>query len=482
MTARPALASFLAVVLLAAFPVAGRAAPSADLAVRARAILAEHCTACHGEKPDRTTFAVLDHEQMVKTDRPALALELIESGSMPPGQHEKLSDEEINILRKWVAAGAVAYPRQYDDEFAYRTILADIETLTKANAASVSAVRYLSLHHLATEKTWDALSRGREDFLKGFRQVVKEGAPLPIPVDATETIFRFDLREAGWHHKPFKKIALNGDINGPADGNLFDLALLEYPFGVLPRGSATFDDLSTKFLKPAGQVRPIPFIRGDWFVNAVATKPFAEELGDLILPFQAIPPGILKPRPQVEASPLKLPVASATAVPIPAIDSLYGPDHSPVVPRGLVIGTFDFSFDRPRVKFSPGDKLRLRLKADDKLFYEMMWIDSDAKIATFTFVEKNEAGKTAELILPEKDDVLGVVLGKEKFLLFVSTREFTLCERWRPTVANKPIERTVHPIFKLEKKGELWLPSLADAGVARVTASIEIVARADKKK
>src|SRR5688500_10478872 len=97
---RPALC----VVALAASVASGQApatAKKADLTVKARRILVEHCSACHGEKPSPSTLGVLDHGQLLRSDgivpfiRPgdpkaSQALALIEEGSMPPGRLAKV--------------------------------------------------------------------------------------------------------------------------------------------------------------------------------------------------------------------------------------------------------------------------------------------------------------------------------------------------------------------------------------------------------
>ena len=92
------------------------------------------------------------------------------------------------------------------------------------------------------------------------------------------------LREAGWDHKPFDKLNNAGMVAGPADGTLFDVVLMEYPFGVLPTAVKEAEKLGEKFLGPAKQVRPFAFVRGDWFVEASTTAPLVNDLRELIKP------------------------------------------------------------------------------------------------------------------------------------------------------------------------------------------------------
>ena len=65
---------------------------------------------------------------------------------------------------------------------------------------------------------------------------------------------------------------------GPSAINRFDLILLEYPYGVVPTSSEVFTRLADEFLGPASQVRPLAFVRADWFIAAVTRPPLFEDL------------------------------------------------------------------------------------------------------------------------------------------------------------------------------------------------------------
>ena len=85
-----------------------------DLAIRSRAILNKYCGACHKEGSVRSSMSVLDHKQLVgnripppfvsKTGARSQVLEFLDDGSMPPAGHLRPSDDEINVLKQWVAA------------------------------------------------------------------------------------------------------------------------------------------------------------------------------------------------------------------------------------------------------------------------------------------------------------------------------------------------------------------------------------------
>src|SRR5262249_4149077 len=93
----------------------------------------------------------------------------------------------------------------------------------------------------------------------------KRGLARPAAVEPTHTVFRVDLRELGWDRPLLRKGADSGH-------NLFDLALLEYPFGVVVPESPAYQALLREYVAPAGVARPVPCVRADWFVST-ATQP-----------------------------------------------------------------------------------------------------------------------------------------------------------------------------------------------------------------
>src|SRR5207244_7721456 len=92
-----------------------------------------------------------------------------------------------------------------------------------------------------------------------------------------------DIRRLGWNRQPFVEVRGEGKKEA-SPVTLFDLALLEYPYGTVYEASETFDQLAEEFLLPAGQVRPIPYVRADWFVSVATLAPLYEDF--LQLPFE----------------------------------------------------------------------------------------------------------------------------------------------------------------------------------------------------
>ena len=84
-----------------------------------QSILAAHCTECHGKDTQEQGLDLTTVSAMLRggetgpafvrgAPEASLLVNLITSGKMPPDEDERLDEEEIDILRKWIAAGAPA--------------------------------------------------------------------------------------------------------------------------------------------------------------------------------------------------------------------------------------------------------------------------------------------------------------------------------------------------------------------------------------
>ncbi len=464
-----------------------------DLTLKARAILDKHCSECHAGKPTNpSTLQVRDHAQMVKTGGPATfitpgkplasqALDLVETGAMPPGRHEKLSKQDVDVLRSWIEAGAGAYPAQYDDEYAHAMILKDVEN-GPGTEAWFPNTRYLSLHHLVEGRTPTKFIDARKEFLDEVKLLIKETARQPQPIDPSATIFRIDLQSSGWDAKPFKRLSLKDGKwveDGRANANLFDVVLLEYPHIVIPDGSTTFDSLVTKFIARSKQVRPAAFVRGDWFVNTAGSFPLAKDLRTLYsILGNKLPPGLETPRDPRASAPAG-PIADKS-VRLPALDAWYTKDLEN--PNGgvekLIVGTFDFKTKAVRTSFNPDDRFTVKYTADTAFYGQFIWIDSAnsiGRIATSDFVGKDKAGG-AEATAP---DGLGETPGIEQIRVYASPQTFPVGEHWVASDAKPPIERMYHPFFVPEKAraGNGFVVPTDHARAIRKTVTIEIVAK-----
>jgi serine/threonine-protein kinase len=213
---------------------------------------------------------------------------------MPEPPRPALSTDEVDAVRKWIVAGAPAFP---DDvakpieekkdpvlkdvagvDYVLKQILADVRTLKPQDR---QYIRYFSINHILTAgATPAALELHRDAFAKAINHLSWESNLVkPRAIDApANSVFAVDIRQLGWHLQPFNK------ASGRSDLNLFDLALIDYPYGIAYDSAETFERLAEEFLIPTGQLRPVPYIRADWFVSVVTQPPLYEDM--LQLPFE----------------------------------------------------------------------------------------------------------------------------------------------------------------------------------------------------
>jgi mono/diheme cytochrome c family protein len=106
-------------------------ARAVELAPQVRSILHKYCFPCHGQDPAnlRGQLNILDHALLVGPRKPrrvvvpgntaaSLLIHRIEDGSMPPEEAEefpRLSSDEIEVLKNWVAGGAPAFAQPGPD-------------------------------------------------------------------------------------------------------------------------------------------------------------------------------------------------------------------------------------------------------------------------------------------------------------------------------------------------------------------------------
>lgn len=336
-----------------------------DLAVRARDILKRHCADCHGEKPRRGDVSVLDHGKLTAPAYPvalvnpaappkSLLLDLIRDGSMPPGGRPRPTDGEIKTLTEWVAAGAPGYPARFDDRFAADAAFADWLNLYQVDKP---AARYLSFAHLLRDGSpVPDLGAAEAKLRAALRAGSGKDVPL-VPADPAATLFRLDLRTAGWDKGDlFDRVEKGGPRNNAHPLTAFDVILLEYPFAA----DATWTGDPGKNLSRLAGVRKVPVVRGDWLADALApTAPLTADVRALVDLLKADdPPCGPRPRPFFAGPAASRPVEAWYAG---------DPDGGPLTAE-IVTGE-DFNKSAPDVKQREPHKLRvttdrpLRLRA-----------------------------------------------------------------------------------------------------------------------
>ena len=270
---------------------------AADLAARVKEIFRARCLECHGGRKVKGKVKILDRDLLIarekvvpgKPDDSELfqVITAEDESVMPPKDQPRLRPDEIDAIRAWIAAGAAPFPDVpkpvpppssspspgFGVEYVLKSILQDVRTLSPEDRPYA---RYFSLNHLlAAGASPDELDLHRDALAKAINHLSWERELVhPRPIEPTSTVFRIDLRALGWDERPFERV---GDHAGATPLNLFDLALLEYPYGVAYEDSEAFDQLAREFLGPAGQVRPIAFVRADWFVSTATQPPLYDD-------------------------------------------------------------------------------------------------------------------------------------------------------------------------------------------------------------
>lgn len=247
----------------------------AKLPYQALHVFQRQCLDCHGDVA-KGGVRILDHTLLVKerqviqpgSPETSELFDLVQGGSMPPGNRPKLSQEDLAILEAWIRAGAEALPSTHDESYVLWSIVRD---LPKLNEKEKRTARYFSLNHLlARENSLRQISEQRESLQRTLRKLVAKSkqAPSLQPIELTGTVFRIDLADLGWDRRLYPEDKRWGRLN------LFDLILLEYPDGRLPTQSPFYADLLPflLLLQESGQVRPIPYVRADW-LTAVMAQP-----------------------------------------------------------------------------------------------------------------------------------------------------------------------------------------------------------------
>jgi serine/threonine-protein kinase len=281
--------------------------PPDSVGAQVRTLFVENCVQCHGESKPKGGFQITDRAQVLDKSRvvpsdPAkseLLTRLVDKDMPPPGEGRKpLTDAQIEMVRAWIKAGAPeatapeerlvkGTSNQVGDEYVLRSILNDVRKLAGQNER-LGSYRYFSLNHLLTG---GVTPRDLEFNTQALTLVVnhlsrKAEFAVPEPIEPTRTVFRVDISKLGWDRQRF--VTQQGQQPVAADLTLFDLVLLDYPYGMIYDGSEAYAQLVTDYLNPIRQVRPVAFVRADWFVNTASRPPLYEDLLQLPATFQAL--------------------------------------------------------------------------------------------------------------------------------------------------------------------------------------------------
>ncbi|HET6879265.1 MAG TPA: c-type cytochrome domain-containing protein, partial [Pirellulales bacterium] len=291
--------------------------PPADLAARVKELFRVRCFECHGGTRTNGGIKILDSklllENAVVAGKPeeSLLFELVtadDDSAMPPAGQPRLAANDVDAIRRWIAAGAPEFPGDVavsnkDSQDAALAAVSGAEHVLTTILDHVRSTRisdrtyfrYFSINHLLTGgATREELDLHADAFAKAINHLSLEASLVrPTALDEPQrTVFAVDIRKLGWHKQPFHVHDEDGQANERSPLNLFDLVLLEYPYAAIYEDSETFDRLADEYLLPANLARPVPYVRIDWFVSTATQPPLYEDFLQLPTTFSELETGI----------------------------------------------------------------------------------------------------------------------------------------------------------------------------------------------
>jgi hypothetical protein len=243
------------------------------LAAQAREVLKKHCHRCHGIGFEVEGLDVLDVKGMTKPreggdpyltpgkpDKSYLFVR-VKKGSMPPKKEkERPTDQEKEILRKWIEAGAPEFPKTETRPFhgSKHVLTAIRDHLRQLPVEDRPFQRFFTLTNLHNhpKHTGADLRLFRAALSKAVNSLSwKPRITLPTVLDKEATVFVLDIRDLDWDRD-----------------QRWRAVMAAYPYGL----SYTNND-DADIAKLAEEICEmtaceLPIVRVDWFV-ATATRP-----------------------------------------------------------------------------------------------------------------------------------------------------------------------------------------------------------------
>lgn len=259
--------SFTLAAGLALLAAPARADEPAELAAKARTVLAAHCVRCHGQDGAVEggvnyvgDLAKLVARRKVLPGDPdgSRLFHRIADGTMPPeGEQPRPSPAEVAAVRKWIASGGTigqAPPprRAITAADVNALVLADLDGLDRR---ARRFQRYFSLAHLHNAGLSD-------DELQTYRNALSKllnslswhsRISRPVPVDPAKAVLRIDLRWYQW------------------DAALWNRLLQDDPYGVRA------ETVAARAVAVHTLARQ-PVVRADWFVATASRAPLYYDL------------------------------------------------------------------------------------------------------------------------------------------------------------------------------------------------------------
>ena len=239
-----------------------------ESAKRAHAVLKERCYSCHGEggSIEGGFNYVLNRKRLARelivpgSSEESRLYERVSKGEMPP-DGDRLPKAEIEVLKTWIEDGAPSFATETKRVFISPPdmLAAMLKDLEKAIDRDRPFLRYFTLTHLYNAGFEDNELESHRQGLSKLINSLSWGREVrvPVPVDASKTILRIDLRHYKWN-----------------ENDIWTKIIAADPYHV-----TYSSEVATKCY--AYTKCTIPHTRADWFVFAASRPPLYNVILDL---------------------------------------------------------------------------------------------------------------------------------------------------------------------------------------------------------
>lgn len=290
-------------LLLSTVPLLSQAAETqtdkSKLANSAKLVLSKYCGECHTATGDGGIDYITDLAKLVeldkvvpgKGDQSRLLQRMMEANPdsrMPPpyASETEVAPSDLKIVKDWIEAGAPKEPLstpQTEPERSKITVGAEYaalhQYLKRLPESDRKFQRFFTLSNLHNLPQKDISAAQLRSVRAAVSKVLnslswKPDMVLPKPIDSTESILVFDIRDMDW------------DASHSATQIEFWQYLVEgYPYGISYESSEDNElrELSSSVYNLTEN--KVPMIRADWFVSNASRPPYYHVLlYDLVLP------------------------------------------------------------------------------------------------------------------------------------------------------------------------------------------------------
>jgi len=271
-----------------------------QLAAQVKQIFRTRCFECHGQSRTEASINVMNLASYVAADGPITPGDIDgsylfdtivsddEDQRMPKSPLPALRPDEIQIVRKWIAEGATAFPEDVETSSSPDTSVIGNEYVLKSIVSFVRALpvdrrpfyRFFSSNHLLTAGATKQDLKTQQQALAKAVNHLTWARDIVVPVTIDEpigSVFAVDISKAGWMAKPYHTV-VDGRAAQQSSVNLYDQVLLEYPYSVAMQSSEAWNEINAAYLRDAHLVRPIPYVRIDWFCSVATQFPIYEDM------------------------------------------------------------------------------------------------------------------------------------------------------------------------------------------------------------